>query len=89
MVEQGEDFNDWDEAYGDEMDWELSREASQDNKYVAGSSKPDFHAIRVVRLEEIKPRIESRVSEYCDLLGLDEDRVYLVAKYYGWNQEKM
>jgi hypothetical protein len=46
-------------------------------------------SILVLKLEDIKPNVEGKVREYGDLFGLDADRMYLVAKYYRWNQERM
>jgi hypothetical protein len=66
--------------YGDEnaMDWQPSQTTD-----IPGLKQQN--SIQIMKLEDIKPNVESRVREYCDLFGLDEDKMYLVAKFYRWN----
>jgi hypothetical protein len=66
--------------YGDEncMDWQLTQAMD-------GLSLKQQSSIQIMRLEDIKPNVESKVKEYSDLFGLDEDKIYLVAKHYRWN----
>ena len=69
---------DWD-AYGNEedMDWEPSQNAEV---------KP---AVKVLSMAEIRPNVESKLQEFCDLFGLSLDHMLLLAKHFSWNEEKM
>jgi hypothetical protein len=60
------------------MEWEPSNP-------IESPSLETQNSIQIMTLEDFKQNVESKVREYSDLFGLDEDKMYLVAKHYRWN----